>query len=208
MDINHYRNIADAHYNNYGGDARWMAGSEELDPNDRTLTITATNADSANAQTARIFGSVKDLTDATLNANVTITVQESSHLQTKTELLTNSFRIQGLKYSVGSTGQFSNVLSLYEEHATGGLVKRIWQPLNYRSAQNQITTQIDAPSFELLVTSNTYIEFSLNASESVTFTFTLVEKTSQKNVLRGRSVRKVARVASPTGLPQIDLRNL
>ena len=88
-------------------------------------------------------------------------------------MLQNPFRIKGLKYSVTTAGQFSNTLSIFDESSTGGLSKRVWQPLNYRSAQNQLTTQIDAPDFELLVSAKTYIEVSLAPSEVITFTFTI-----------------------------------
>lgn len=178
---------------------------EELDPNDRTLTITVANANTASAKTARIFGATKDLTDANKDSDITITVAESSHLIVKTELLQNVFRIKGFKYSVTTAGQFSNTISIFEESSTGGLTKRIWQPLNYRSAQNQLTTQIDAPDFELLVSAKTYVEVSLKASETITFTFTISEKAELKNVLKGRGVKTASGRQAPTGLPQIDM---
>lgn len=191
----------DKHYMNAVG-----GGAEVLDPNDRTLTITVVNASASAITGVVIFGSVNDLTDANLNANITITVSESSHLKLKTELLQNPIRILGLKYSVTTTAQFSNTWTLTEEMSTGGLISRIFQPLNYRSAQNNISTQIDAPSFELLVTANTYFSLTIAGSETVTFTFTLVEKGVAKNILRGGAVRSVARTQAPTGLPQIDMK--
>ena len=211
--IKGYEREAEDNFSNYvsGGVAdEWtnFNGVEELDPNDKTLTVKVVNASTSAAATATIFGSVFDLTDANLSSNITITVSESSHLKVKTELLLNPFRIVGLKYVVTTVAQLSNVLSLFEEKSTGGLIKRLWQPLNFRSAQNEITTQIDAPSFELLVTANTYIQLSLAASETVTFTFSLGERADLKNVLRGRSVRTVAREAAPTGLPQIDMKTM
>ena len=182
------------------------AAAETLDPNDRTWTITVRNGSSAAPATATIFGAVKDLTD-TLNtaAGVTVTVAESTHLQLKTESLMQPVRILGLKMTVVSATQFSNVLSLYDQKSTGALEKRLFQPLNYRSAQNQLTTQIDAPSFELLVTPTMYIQFTINASEIVTFTFTIVEKALFGNTLRNSPVVAVSNRPSPTGLPQIDM---
>lgn len=199
---------SEAQFHNFSGD-EFMGYSpisgEELDPNDRTLTVTVTNANTASAKTARIFGSTKDLTDANLDADITITVAESSHLVVKTELLQNPFRIHGFKYSVTTASQFANTLAIYEESSTGGLNKRVWQPLNYRSAQNQLTTQIDAPDFELLVNAKTYLEVSLAASETITFTFTISEKAELKNVLKGRGVKTASGRQAPTGLPQIDM---
>jgi len=214
--IQNYRRAAEQNFNSFVGyspSENYMnavggapAGYEVLDPNDRTLTISVVNASVSAITNVMIFGAVKDLTDATLNAAVTITVAESSHLQTKTELLQNPFRILGLKYTVTTVAQFSNALTLVEQTSTGGLISRMWQPLNYRSAQNQITTQIDAPSFEFLVTANSYFTFTLAASETVTFTFTIVEKYAAKNTLRTGQTRQVSRTQAPTGLPQIDMR--
>ena len=193
-------------YRNAGGGQQVGAAYETLDPNDRTWTITATNSSSAASATATIFGAVKDLTD-TLNtaAGVTVTVSESTHLQLKTEVLGQPVRILGMKMTVVSATQFSNVLSLYDGKSTGAEEKRLFQPLNYRSAQNQITTQIDAPAFELLVTPTMYIQFTLNASEVVTFTFTIVEKAMFGNTLRNSPVVAVSNRPAPTGLPQIDM---
>ena len=108
----------EAQFHNFSGD-EFMGyapvSGEELDPNDRTMTVTIANANTSTAKTARIFGAVKDLTDANLDADLTITVAESSHLEVKTELLQNPFRIKGLKYSVANATQFSNTISIFEE---------------------------------------------------------------------------------------------
>jgi hypothetical protein len=181
------------------------ATQETLDSNDRTWTIKVVNSSSAAAKTATIFGAMYDLTDALLDGNVAVTVAESSHLQVKTGLLMQPVRILGLKMTVVSATQFSNVLNIYSAHSTGALDKRLFQPLNYRSAQNQLTTQIDAPSFELLCNANTYIQFTINASETVTLIFTIVEKAIFSNVLRNAPVSAVSNVPAPTGLPQIDM---
>jgi hypothetical protein len=197
-----------SNFHNFSGD-EFMGYSpisgEELDPNDRTLTITVTNASTSTTRSARIFGAVKDLTGATQHADITVTVAESSHLQVKTELLQNPFRIHGMKYSVTTANQFSNTVAIFEESSTGGLSKRVWQPLNYRSAQNNLTTQIDAPDFELLVNAKSYIDVDILKNESVTFTLTISEKAEMKNILKGRGVKTMSHRQAPTGLPQIDM---
>lgn len=182
------------------------AAQETLDPNDRTWTITVTNGSSTASALATVFGSVLDLTDL-LNtaAGVTVTVAESNHLAVKTEILSQPVRILGLKMTVVSATQFSNVIYMYDSRSTGALDRKLFQPLNYRSAQNQLTTQIDAPSFELLVTPTMYFQFTINASEIVTFTFTIVEKANFSNTLRNSPVVAVSNRPAPTGLPQIDM---
>lgn len=183
-----------------------VRNAEVLDPNDRTWTVNVANANTVSTGSIRIFGAAIDLTDANLPAGITITVSESSHLQLKTELLTTPVRILGLKYTVTTAAQFNNTLSLVDATSNGANNTRVWQPLNYRSAQNQITTQIDAPNFELLLSATTYIQFALAASETVTFTFTIVEKGLTKNILRQAPVVAASTQMAPTGLPQIDMK--
>lgn len=193
-------------FHNAASAAANVGVQEVLDPNDRTWTVVVTNGSSTVGVTAIVFGANYDLTDTrNTAAGVTVTVSESSHLQVKTEILSQPVRILGLKMTVVSATQFSNVLYLYDLKSTGGEDRRLWQPLNYRSAQNQIATQIDAPSFDLLLKPSTRIEFTINKSEIVTFTFTIVQKALIENVLRNTGVVAGSSQPAPTGLPQIDM---
>lgn len=193
-------------YRRADGGAPALASNEILDPNDRTWTVTVTNGSSTVSALAIVFGSIKDLTDvANTAAGVTVTVAESTHLQLKTEVLMQPVRILGLKMTVVSATQFSNVIALYDQKSTGAEERRLFQPLNYRSAQNQLTTQIDAPSFELLLTASTFMQFTINKSETVTFTFTIAEKAQFHNTLRNSPVVAVSNRPAPTGLPQMDM---
>jgi hypothetical protein len=190
-------------YRNAGGAA--PATSEVLDPNDRTWTITVVNAQSV-ATTAYVFGAVKDLTDTLNTANsVTVTVSESTHLQVKTEILGQPVRIFGMKYTVTTAAQLNNVFTLSDKKSTGATETRMFQPLNYKSSQQYIATQIDVPTFELLVTPTVWIQFTINGSETVTFTFTIVEKAQLHNVLRNSSVVAQSNRPAPTGLVQVDM---
>jgi hypothetical protein len=200
------QNYARTGYRRADGTVAAPAAQETLDPNNRTWTITATNNSSAAAATATIFGSVLDLTD-TLNtaAGVTVTVAEATHIQVKTELLSQPVRIMGLKMVTQTAAQFSNVVYMYSLTSSGALDRRLFQPLNYRSAQNQLTTQIDAPNFELLVNSNLYIQFTINKAEIVTFTFTIAQKSNISATLRSAPVVSSSNIPAPTGLPQIDM---
>jgi hypothetical protein len=193
-------------YHHAAGAAPVATAQEELDPIDRTWTVVVTNGSSTASATAMIFGANKDLTDvANTAAGVTVTVAESSHLQLKTELLGQPVRILGLKMTVVSATQFSNILTIYDFKSTGSSQSGIWQPLNYRSAQNQLITQIDAPSFQLLLKPSTYITFTINKSEVVTLTFTIVQKANFGNVLRNAPVVAQSNTPAPTGLVQVDM---
>jgi len=182
-----------------------VAYASTLDPNDRTLTFNIINSDTATAAVVTLFGSARDLTDALLPAGLTVNVLESSHQQVKTELLTNPFRIYGLKMTATNVNQFSNTWSIFRSNSTGFQQRKMFQPINYRSAQNNLTTQVDATGFELVVDLDTYVQFTVNASENVTIIFNLSERTNTTNLLTGNAIREVATSTAPTGLPQIDL---
>ena len=192
-------------FRNAAGVGLANAATEVLDPNDRTWTFTIANT-ATTAKTATLFGAVLDPTDALNTGGVTVSVAESNHIQVKFETLSQPVRILGLKMTVAvSATQFANVISLYDQKSTGALEKRLFQPLNYRSAQNNLLTQIDAPSFELLITPTVYLQFTINASETVTFMFTIVEKAQLHNVLRNAPVVAVANRPAPTGLVQVNM---
>jgi len=80
------------------------------------------------------------------------------------------------------------------------------QPNSYRSAQNQIATQIDAPQYILPVDGRTTMLVPMNASESVTFIFNIKTRGNIGELLKGKAVLDMAKSDAPTGLPQIDIR--
>lgn len=200
-----YRNAAPAFNNAAGVVPSAVSVANQLDPNDRTLTFNIINSDTAAAATVTLFGAVKDLTDATLPASLTVNVLESSHLSVKTQILAgDSFRILGMKMSVANASQFTNTWSIYRENSTGALLKKTFQPLTFRSAQNNLTTQVDGGNFELVVDAKTYIQFSVNASENITIIFSQIERANMTGLLTGSAVREISTNPAPTGLPQID----
>ena len=177
-----------------------------LDSNNRTLTFVVKNTNTDSDLTARLFAAAIDPTDAALPAGITINVEESSHLQVKQELLASPFRIVGLRYKVSSSAnQFDNKFVIAESDMTGMTVSKTVQPSTWRSAQNQQDKQVDALTFEMIVSKNAYIDVKINAGETATMIFYIAEKLNEKNVLAGRPSLEVARTLPPTGLPQLDM---
>ena len=205
--IKSYNRNAESNYRNANGNGSGMAMSNELDPNDRTLTVTVQNTTTATISDVVIFGATKDLTYSDKEDGAVIAVSESSRNQVNAELLTSAWRIQGLKLTTSSdSSQFSNNIKIFSGSSTGALDRRIFQPLNYRSAQNNLSLQIDLPTFELILTSQVYLMFNVIGSETLTFTFTIVEKLIGSNALMGKPMIERSLFAAPTGLAQIDLR--
>ncbi len=187
----------DDYYN--GGEG----GLGDIDSADRTITVNISNSDTANQLTAFVFGAYANNTQP---VGITVTVPESSHDQVRQELLSNPFLIKGFKYIVTNVAQFSNTITIRRTTSMGISHDAPLQPNSYRSAQNQITTQIDAPSYVLAVDGRCELRVPQNASESTTWIFSVQTKGNIGQLLKGQAVLDVARTQAPTGLPQIDIK--
>lgn len=172
-----------------------------INPNDRTLTIEVTNT-SAEAAVAILFGANAE--EAQPNG-VVVNVQESSHKEVREESKAHPFKIAGMKYSVSTPIQFDNVLRIQRRTASGTQTNRVYQPRNATSPQNFNNTLIDDDNFEMDVTGQDALRFTINANSKVVFTFTVKARANLGNLLRGHNVAELSHAPRTTGLPQIDL---
>ncbi|MDO9184469.1 MAG: hypothetical protein Q7W13_00545 [Bacteroidia bacterium] len=173
----------------------------KINPNDRTLTITITNASGADAE-AIIFGGNEG---AAQPAGVLVVVQESSHNEVREESKANPFKIQGMKMSVSDALQFDNVWKILRKSAAGSFNSHPYQPRNATSPQNTNPNLIDDSAFEMDVTGQDSIRFFQKAGIKTTLTFTIKARVDMGNVLSGQNVAEISTAPRPTGLPQIDL---
>lgn len=173
----------------------------KINPNDRTLTITITNASGADAQ-AIIFGANEE---APQPAGVTVVVQESSHKEVREESKGNPFKIQGMKMSVSDPLQFDNVWDIVRRSSSGARNSHPYQPRNATSPQNTNPNLIDDSAFEMDVTGQDSIRFIQKDGVKTTLTFTIKARVDMGNVLAGQNVAEISTAPRPTGLPQIDL---
>lgn len=188
-------------YNNLVGN-----GAMELSPNNRTITLTIVNA--ATTDKTVVLFDCSDPTDAAKDANITITAgQGSTHVKMKWAILSGrSFMIMGMKMTATAAAQFANDLSVVRKVQLGGKsVTEYYTPNNDVSAQNNITTQVDAPAFKMLVDSESYISYTQKGSYTVTFTFTVKDILAPSNALNNLPTREVSNVAWNSGLPQITM---
>lgn len=181
-----------------GGD-----GLDTIDEADRTITITISNSNTAGTANAILFGAFPFPT-LTQASGITVNVLESSHDILREESKVNVMFFKGLKYKVSAEAQFDNNISLTEATASGATVTKSFQPLSYRSAQNQINTQIDAPNFAWKVAGRDYWTIPVNAGVTATLIMFIKTRSDQANVLKGHGVTTIARGKVPTGLPQLD----
>lgn len=172
-----------------------------IDPNDRTLTISVTNASGTDAE-AIIFGGNEN---AAQPAGVTVTVGESSHNEVREESKANPFKIQGMKMSVSDPLQFDRVLRIVRRTATGANYERVYQPRNATSPQNFSQQLIDDAGFEMDVTGQDSLRVIIKAGASAGFTFTIKARANMGNLLKGSNVAELSTAPRTTGLPQIDL---
>ena len=181
--------------------------SGDLNPLDRTLTVTVVSA-AAGTETVNLFNSFADPTDANVPAGITITVQEApggSHPFLKQEIISNIITLKGDRFSVTTVPQLSNIWTLLSQDSTGQNISYPWQPASRRSAQNQITTQIDAADFIMDLNGYNSLQFDILAAESVTFTFYVKKKTQLKNVSKGRNIVAATNLLPPSGRMEVDL---
>ena len=81
----------------------------------------------------------------------------------------------------------------------------MYQPRNATSPQNFNPTLIDDDNFEMDVTGQDALRFTINANSEVVFTFTVKARANLGNLLRGHNVAELSHAPRTTGLPQIDL---
>ncbi|WP_299212604.1 hypothetical protein [uncultured Dokdonia sp.] len=172
-----------------------------INPNDRTLTIAVTNT-SAEDAIAVLFGANAE--EAQPNG-VVVDVEESSHKEVREESKAHPFKIAGMKYSVSAPIQFDNVLRIQRRTASGTQTNRVYQPRNATSPQNFNNTLIDDDNFEMDVTGQDALRFTINANSKAVFTFTVKARANLGNLLRGHNVAELSHVPRTTGLPQLDL---
>ncbi len=172
-----------------------------IDPNDRTITVVVKNTGSADSE-AVVFGGNEQ---ATLADGVVIAVEESSHREVQEESKSNPFKISGMKMSVSDELQFDHVLNITRKTATGSRTARVYQPRNATSPQNFSGKMIDDSAFEMDVTGQDSLRFTIRAGATAVFTFTIRARANVGNILRGGNVAEMSSAPRTTGLPQIDL---
>ncbi|PHN01120.1 hypothetical protein [Flavilitoribacter nigricans] len=172
-----------------------------IDPNDRTLTLIIKNSSTNDAE-AILFGANEEAPQA---QDVEVSVAESSHKEVREESKAHPFKIAGMKMSVSDPLQFDNVLKITRKTATGSITARVYQPRNASSPQNFDNNLVDDNNFEMDVTGQDSLRFTIRAGATVVFTFTIKARANMGNLLKGNNVAELSTVPRTTGLPQLDL---
>jgi Ca2+-binding RTX toxin-like protein len=180
-------------------------GLESIDPNDRTLTINVYSSTTTVSGAVRIFGYTKAADDSYNTSNNTVvTITESSHLEVKRSTASNPFRIKGIIYESRNTGQLANAFTIYRANPTGMTKSMTWQPRNYVDPMNFQSTLIKTKDFQMIVDTNSYIEFNVNANVAsvdspLILTLTLSDIIETGLGLDAKPNLKVTREGYPSG---------
>lgn len=185
----------------HGFDNYQASSIGRIDPNDRTLTVVVTNT-SGTGQVAILFGANEEAAQIT---GVEVRVEESSHKEVREESKAHPFKIAGMKMSVSDPLQFDNVLNITRKTATGSRTARVYQPRNATSPQNFTQQLIDDDNFEMDVTGQDSLRFTIRDGAVVVFTFTIKARANMGNLLKGNNVAELSNIPRTTGLPQLDL---
>ena len=191
--VNRYKRDAHAYYNaNGGGQGQRM---QELDPNDRTMTVSVDPIVNTVIGKARIFGATQGL-DETFNAsnNVTVAIGESSHNAVKIGSIGNPFRIKGIIYTVssGSVLQLAKVFTLKYKSLEGLSVDKTWQPQNHTDPQNFNNLMIKTTQYQMVVDAYSFMEVDLIVGASFTMVLTVNDKIDVSQVLSDRPIMSTA----------------
>jgi hypothetical protein len=165
-----------------------------LSDGERTYTVVINNTNtSGGAVNAIIFGADLYSGNTQPNAGVTVVVRESSHAQARAQSQSRPFWINGLRYITTTDSQMtSQVPTVSYANAQGFTETFPFIPIRYRTAYNQIATQIDVPDFKMLVDGSTYWTVPVIANEQVTFIFQIGGQWDASKAVEGKSPFEVA----------------
>ena len=185
---------------NYVGESNADGGMPQgdafsaLNDGERIYTVVITNTNtSGSAINAIVFGGDIYSGSTQPNAGVTVTVQESSHSQVRAESQRSPFWVNGLRYITTTNSQMTSQVPLVYRSTSAGKTESIpFRPLSFRTAYNQITTQVDAPNFRFLVDGSTYWSVPTIANETITIIFQIGGRWNSADAVKGQSPFQVA----------------
>jgi len=192
--VNSIQRQASENFSNFNGGAM-----TKLSSFGRTLTFQIVPTDTTAVAKCVLFGYGYDPTDIK-QENCTVTVKESSHIETKIETASSPFRIQGIRYQVTNPAQLANPFNVIRKKATGGTNIELWQPNSYTNPENNQDKLIIDPSFQMVVTASDRIEINIDPGEtSVTVIFYIVDQFKAEQILSGMSGVSTTSEGIPTG---------
>jgi len=166
----------------------------------RNFTFKISTTVTTASGTVRLFNANLDPSD-TYNAsnNVTVVVQETddnTQKPIKAALGSQAYRIIDGQYIVSNASQLSNTWKVVRKTPFGESHELPFQPQLRKTALDNQSLIADLTDFATVIDQFTYIQFTVNAAESITVSVTMSEVTDVANTLRNADV--VEQNSTPT----------
>ena len=173
-----------------------------INDSDKTLTVVITNTlTSGGDVTAIVFGAYTYSGETQPNAGVTVTIEESSHTQVRSQSISQPFWVNGLRYLVSDTSLLSNTVFIVYNNPSGDDTTKKFRPLSYKTASQLTTTQVDAPNYTFGVDGSAQMQIAVGPGEQVIMTLNIGGRYDASQLVDGKSPVMVANQAPlATGL--------
>lgn len=187
---------------NYIGESRADGGASpmggdifsKLSDGEKYYTVVVTNTQTSGAAvTAIVFGANQYSGSTQANAGVTVTVQESSHAEVRSESQNSPFWVNGLRYMCATASQLQGQVPTIQRRNSAGVTESVqFRPLSFKTADQQSTTQIDAPNYAFQVDGTVSMQVPVIASEVLTILFQIGGRFNASQSVSGKSPLEVA----------------
>lgn len=214
-----YSNFALGQYNNaVNGATGAPMQVSRLSQAEATMVLVITNSAAA-ATTVTLFN-VNGLAPSGLNSGlsptfqdgVTVTCPQGSYGALLIGLLTKVYKIGGLKYSCQVKTQLTNSFVTGWRNEFGTFGGGVYTPRYLGNNMQNVTTEIDDPTFEMDVNSTAYIQLSVNGTtlaggsgENVELVFTIASIIDQLRALNGQPAMAINGIGQQSGIPAQNL---
>ena len=188
-------------HSNFNGESTPSGSISSLN---RTFTFVITNASNVTGNFV-MFGWNKygaEVAASDQSAFVTVTVSQSSHAQVLRDLAGSTYYIAGMKLRCTDTTQFSNPIIWNSSSVNGKTSSEQINPLDYFSAAQNQSTQIDVPADQVNfpISDMNYLNGTIAASATYTVILTLAARTSMGRILEGKSVVAMSNAGQSTSV--------
>lgn len=214
-----FSNFAQGQYNNaVNGAATGVATVSRLSQAEATLVLVITNSAAA-ASVVTLFN-VNGLAPSATNSGltptfadgITVTCPTSSYGAVLISLLSKVYKIGGLKYSCAVKAQLSNRFITGWQSELGTFGGGTYTPRYLGNNMQNVTTEIDDPTFEMDINVTSYIQITVNGTtaspstgENIELVFTIAGQVDALRTLNGQPAMAINGVGQQSGIPAQNL---
>ncbi len=143
---------------------------------------------------ANIYGVTDDQVGGVNGTNgAYVTIAESSHKQVRGQSMSSPFWVNGLRYLTTTTAQLNGQIGTLVSNDSAGTVNSSqFRPLSYKTAAQNQSLQVDAPTLNFGVDGTTSLTLPVIANETVTIVLQIGGRFTPQNTLDSQSPLQVA----------------